>query len=85
MGSVFRRPESVPVPVQQELASILVGVSTIWVQRSNFSLYSAVCLTVYLLQLSLIYSSLRVGGRLSNLLETTFVKVTNLIADAEIL
>ena len=50
-------------------ASILVGVPTMRVKHSDFSLFSAVCLTVYLLQLRLLCSSLRVEDRCSNLLD----------------
>ena len=84
-GSVYECPESVPVPAQKELASILVGVPTMWIEHSNLSIYLAVCLPVYLLQLSLVCASLRVEGRLPNLLEVTFAKVTNFIANAEFL
>ena len=54
-----------------------------WVKHSYLSLYLAICLAVYFLQLSLIYQLFRVKGRLSNLLEATFAEVTNLITDAE--
>ena len=53
-----------------------------WTKRSKLSLYLVICLTIYLLQLSLICSSLRVKSG-SNLLEPIFVEVTNLIANAE--
>ena len=39
--------KGVSLSTQQELASILVGVPTMWVKHSDLSLYLAVYLTIF--------------------------------------
>ena len=84
-GVVFRCQKNVPIPAQQELAPIIVGVPTPYVERSNLFLYVALCSPGFVLALSLIRRSLQVGGQLAYVLEAAFVEVDNLVPDAQVL
>ena len=81
---MFGAQDTVHIPAQQELAPIILGVPTPGIKSSYLFFYLALCPLLYLLQISLICLSLGLGGQFYSVLEAAFVKVTNLVSNAEV-